>query len=238
VICHPQTEGVERVIRAKCAEQNAAVLFVKTGGVLPVVRSLDGLRFDYGGMKGIEIPLIGSEQCMNAAVAVETVNALRQKGWHITESALRRGLGKVRWPGRFEVLHRGSGPVFIVDGSHNPQGVQTAADNLRALFPDRKAVFVFGVLSDKDYTGMLEILVPLASRFVCITPEGHRGLDAGVLTELIKGYGVEAVIFDDIERGVRHAVESTPPDGLICAIGSLSTVDRIRRCVKGGEWGG
>ncbi|MCL2238897.1 MAG: Mur ligase family protein, partial [Defluviitaleaceae bacterium] len=106
VICHPQEASVERVLRAKCAEENAAIAFVARGGVKPLSRSLDGQTFGYGGIKGLTLPLLGAEQLYNAAVAIEVRTALEKKGWSIPEDALRRGLAGTRWPGRFEIMRR------------------------------------------------------------------------------------------------------------------------------------
>jgi dihydrofolate synthase/folylpolyglutamate synthase len=96
---------------------------------LNVTRSeLDGITFDFGPRKDLFIPLAGSYQPKNAALAVTTVDVLRERGIYISEDALREGLKNVRWPGRFELLRRD--PIFILDGSHNPQGMQVTVESI------------------------------------------------------------------------------------------------------------
>ena len=52
----------------------------------------------------VKLPLIGSYQPRNAAVAITALRVLRGRGWNIPEEAIRRGLETVSWPGRFELL--------------------------------------------------------------------------------------------------------------------------------------
>ena len=61
-------------------------------------------------------------------------------------------------PARFELLSRE--PYFVVDGGHNPQCVATTAAALRRYFPDKRRVLLMGVLADKDWQQMLDILLP------------------------------------------------------------------------------
>ena len=76
-----------------------------------------------------------------------------QRGFNITEGSLREGLKNTVWPGRFQILRRD--PLVILDGAHNPNGTGELADCLEKYFPDRKFVFVCGVMADKDYLKML-----------------------------------------------------------------------------------
>ena len=56
------------------------------------------------------------------------MDALKAKGWNLTDEAVRTGLETVQWPGRFQLMREK--PLFVVDGGHNPQCAQTVADNL------------------------------------------------------------------------------------------------------------
>jgi len=224
-VCHPQANAVERVIRTKCEEQNTSATFVDDNTIVATGQSLDGQHFEYNGLKNLTIPLLGAHQLRNAAVAIETVDALRQQGWNISDDALRNGLKKTLWLGRFEVMKRS--PIFIVDSAHNPQGIQTTVDALRMLFPDKKFIFLFGVLADKDYEAMLEILIPYASCFITVTPDAPRALPAG---ELNLGR-CNAVHCETIAQGVKRAIEMSGEDDVICSLGSLSMVGHVRECL-------
>jgi dihydrofolate synthase/folylpolyglutamate synthase len=230
-VCHPQTHSVERVIRNKCAEQGTEVTFVEDALIPAVGQGLEGQTFEYKGIKDLLIPLLGKHQLYNAATAIEASRVLKNRGWSISEDALRTGLRKTSWPGRFEIMKRE--PAFIVDCAHNPQGVQTAVDTLRTLFPDKKFLFLFGVLADKDYKTMLAILIPHASRFVTVTPPDPRALPAEELNS--ECGGITVTPYETIRQGVEYAMASSERGDVICSLGSLSMVGQIRECLLEGD---
>ena len=102
--------------------------------------------------------------------------------------ALRSGLAQVSWPGRMErVNYRGR--QILIDGAHNPQGVDALAKSLRGLYPDTTCVFIIGILADKEYDLMLEEILPLAAEVVTVTVDSDRALQAERLAALIRGRG-------------------------------------------------
>lgn len=188
---------------------------------------LEGQTFDYHNHIGLRIPLIGAYQLKNAAVAVKTAEVLAEKGWNIDEGAIRRGLESAFWPARFEVV--GRRPVVIVDGGHNPHGVNATAESLRRYFPGKPVTFVIGVMADKDINGMLPPILPLAAEFIAVRPDFYRAMPAEELAGLIQAAGAPAVAADSAEEGVKLAVRRAGPDGVVCALGSLYMSGDIRR---------
>lgn len=223
VVSHPQDASVERVLRKKCAETGAAATFVREENILLEEINPDGQKFTYCG-KNFAILLLGGHQLRNAAVAIETVEILRARGWEISEAALHDGLRNTVWPGRFEILRRK--PLFITDVAHNPQGISATLATFRTLFPEKKPVFLFGVLADKDFTEMARLLSPQAKKFVLVTPDSSRALPAAELKKYVTG---NAVDYDSVSAGVAHALETAAPDDAIIALGSLSMIGKIRK---------
>lgn len=200
--------------------------------------------FSYKEWADLRTGILGSYQPQNATVALEVVSVLRGRGWHIPDEAVRAGVARTRWPGRFEIVEGGSSPdefAIVVDGGHNPQGARALADSLAEVFPGRKPVFVIGVLEDKDYPRMLEDVLPLGSAFVCVTPDNPRALPAHKLARAIRWTGqdllgcsacVNPVVARDFEDAIRRARELADPDGLICAFGSLYSVAALKEAVR------
>ena len=124
------------------------------------------MTFDFDGLDGVKLPLIGSYQPRNAAVAITALRVLRGRGWNIPEEAIRRGLETVSWPGRFELLRHT--PPFLLDGSHNAHGMRATVQSLKDRFPGEKFVFLVSIMADKDVDEMLALLAPLAKRFVTV----------------------------------------------------------------------
>lgn len=209
--------------------------------------------FSYKRYSNLTTRLIARYQPANAALAIETVEVLREQGWSISDDALREGIARARWIGRFEVA--GERPMRIVDGGHNPQGARALAESLRDVFPGMRCAFVMGALADKDYRTMLAEVVPLAQAFVCITPDNPRALSAEDLaaaaSEALRSHldsctavsgssdrpadavGVPVLVADDADDAVRIAGRLAGADGVICAFGSLYSVARMRRALIG-----
>lgn len=199
-------------------------------------------RFSYARFAGgspLETRLIASYQPENAALALETVIALRERGWNIPDDAVREGVVEARWPGRFEVV--GADPIAIVDGGHNPQGARALVDTLREVLPGARPVFVIGVLEDKDYPAMLEEVVPLGSGFVAVAPDNPRALSAERLAKAISwtaqdllGCSLRArpVAAADADDAVARARELAGPDGVVCAFGSLYGVAAVKSALR------
>ena len=83
--------------------------------------------------------LKGRHQTVNAAVAVKTVEVLRELGWSIPDAAIGRGIRDMFIPARIEYL--GGRPPLILDGGHNPAGIKVLVDflreeNIRGFTPD------------------------------------------------------------------------------------------------------
>ena len=191
-------------------------------------------QFSYRGCE-YATRLLGSYQPSNAAMAIEIAGALRERGWEIPDEAIARGIAETRWPARFEVLDQpASMPTVVIDGGHNPQGAGVLADSLCDVFPDKRPVFLVGILADKDYRSMLRAVAPLASAFVCVTPPNPRALDAADLAETIREtcdeLGVRATVevAGDFDGAVSAARKIAGSEGLICAFGSLYSIADVK----------
>ena len=230
VVIYGQNEEAEAVFERIAAEKHATLRKADFSRIVPKEFDLDGQSFDFGELKDLRIPLIGSYQLKNASVVLTAVEVLRSKGWNIPEDVVREGLEKTFWPARFEILSKD--PVFIVDGGHNPHGITGTADSLRRLFPGRKFTFVTGVMADKDVENILNLVVPLAERFITVCPDNPRAMKADVLAKRISALGVEATPAETVAAGVAKAIELAGPEGVVCALGSLYMSGDIRACFQ------
>lgn len=224
VVLYPGTPETDAVITAACAGKGARLHPVDLSALTLRSRTLDGVVFDYGALTALSLPLLGLYQPKNAATALTALTVLREKGWPVSGEAIRRGLARVVWPGRFELLRRE--PVFLLDGSHNPQGMAATAESLRTLFPGRRFVFLLSVMADKDIAAMLDLLCPLAHRFFTVAAHTPRVLPAGDLAALLRARGMSAVPCATIEEGVARTLETGQA---ACALGTLYFSGDVRR---------
>ena len=126
----------------------------------------------------VRLGLFGKYQRKNAAVAFEIAKLLR-----IPEDAIYKGLENASWPGRMQIVSKS--PFVMVDGAHNPSGVQALYDSLVYEFPNEQFSFIMAVMADKDYRQMLSILRPIASRIYTVRMDMKRALDVDKMPDTV-----------------------------------------------------
>lgn len=233
VVSYGGCPEADTVFRQVCRERGASLIEVDFSRLRFRSLELSGTIFDFLPYKNLYLPLAGAYQLKNAAVAVTAAELLRQKGWAVTEEAVRQGLAQVCWPGRFEVLRQR--PVLLLDGAHNAHGVAAAAESLRTLFPGGRVVFLLGLMRDKDVSQMLDLLQPLAEEIFTVCPDSPRAMDAKELAALLAARGISAQACGSVEEGVRFAVKAAGEEGVVCALGSLYLSADVRRAVEAAD---
>lgn len=226
VVAYEQTSGVMQVFENAAVQCGATCRRADFSALRSEQDSREGQTFSYKHYEHLHLPLLGAHQLKNAAVALETVFALRERGAQISDEALRSGLGSTVWPARFEIVSRK--PWFVVDGGHNPQCAETVADNLVRYFPDMRRVIMLGVLADKDVSGLTDILDPAADEYVTATPDSPRAMSAAELAELLKKYGKPVTACGSIAEAVETAKQRAGSDGMACCVGSLYMAGEAR----------
>lgn len=227
VILYEQQSSVHEVVR-QVAEKRGARLHETNFSEIEVIKEeLKGQVFNIGATKNIAITLLGEHQLKNAAVVLKTVHVLRKRGYEISDEALYEGFSKAKWPGRFELLQEN--PRFIVDGAHNPHGVRSLAAGIGMYFPKEKITFIAGVLKDKNYKEMFDLIVPYAKRIIAVQPGIYRALSHHELKQFLEeSYEVEVIEAEGIKEGIKKALELAGNNEAICAFGSLYMVGEIR----------
>lgn len=226
-VAYQQQESVLEVFRQKAREVGAGLHVADFSQLVPEFDSLEGQSFTYRG-EPYALALLGDHQLRNAAVVLETVEVLRRRGWRIPRDAVEHGLYATAWPARFEPVSEE--PPFIVDGGHNPQCAESVRRNLLHYFPESRRVLLVGVLRDKDYPALFDILNEAADAWVCVTPNSERALPAAELGAFLERYGKPVTVCESIPDGVETAREQAGEDGMACAVGSLYMAGAVRAC--------
>ena len=230
-VLYRQAESVMEVIREKCRETGVELFVSEPQNVNPLSMDIEGQTFSYPGYGKLRIPLIGTYQLNNVSLALKTVEAMQKRGWNISKEAVETGLKKTKWPGRFEVILRE--PLMIVDGAHNPHGIRATSESLRTVFPEKKLVFLFGVMADKDYPDMLDQILPMAKEVCCVTPDNPRALPAKDLAKVIEESGVKATPYDTIGEAVESVIQKAKDAKTSAvALGSLYMIGDIKTYIK------
>ncbi|MEX1296675.1 MAG: Mur ligase family protein [Candidatus Limnocylindrales bacterium] len=230
------------VIRARAAQVGVPLTEC---AALPVeAMDRDGLALRHDGLGVLRLPLLGTHQASNAAVALGVLEALHVAGVAaVSRHHIREGFSTVRWPGRLELLEH-QGQTVLLDGAHNPDGMAVLArtvDTLAHQLPSGPATLLLGVMRDKDVGEMLRALTgsPLLRAAGCIAtsvPGTDRALPADALAahwSAIVGTAAEAQ--PDAGAALERALErARSVDGPLVVAGSLYLVGELRaRLVPG-----
>lgn len=227
VVLYPQSDEVEKVFEDVCRERNARLYKVDMKSLKLTEYGVNGQTFDFEEFESLRISLLGEHQLRNCAVAIKCVRVLQKSGFDISEAEIAEGLAKTKWPGRLEVLC--AEPIVIIDGGHNAECAEILKKTLNEYFPCKRKTIIMGVMKDKDYKSMIQAVASIASCFITVTPKGERSLPAKELEIFVSPYCNYVYTSDTIEDAIRHALEITPKNDLICAFGSFVYIGEVRK---------
>lgn len=239
-----QSPEVGEVLLRRAVEVDAAVAregaefavlerAVAVGGQLLTLQGLGAVYPD------VFLPLHGSHQARNAALALAAVEAFFGAGPErsLDAEAVRDAFASVTSPGRLERVR--NAPTVFLDAAHNPHGAAALAAALAEEFDFRKLVGVVGVMADKDAAGILAALEPVLDEVVVTASASSRAMDVEELASVaVARFGDErVVVIDDLAGALEQAIaqaedvaepgESVSGAGVVVT-GSVVTVGEAR----------
>ncbi|HEX6547850.1 MAG TPA: Mur ligase family protein [Candidatus Dormibacteraeota bacterium] len=189
-------------------------------------RGWEGSELDLEGPgfrhRGLKAPLLGSFQPANAALGVAAAEGMGDA----TPAAVAEGLAATRWPGRMEVLSRD--PVVLLDGGHNPAGIDHLLADVPRLAAGARLVLVFGAMADKDLPAMLKRLRRLEPSAVVFTRAASAGDRAADPQRLAAMWDEGARVREPALDALAEARRLAGHDGVVLACGSLYLVGELR----------
>lgn len=99
-----------------------------------------------------ELALKGSYQQENLSLALAAIEEVFPE---ISQAVIDEGLRRVKHPCRFQYIEDKN---LIIDGAHNPNGINSLRQSLDMYYPNTNRRFIFGCLKNKDYTKMVQSL--------------------------------------------------------------------------------
>jgi len=175
----------------------------------------------------LTLRLVGEFQVANLATVLTAVHVLQQL-ITIPNKCIRQALSQVQLPGRLQVI--GQRPTVLLDGAHNPDGSQALVTTLQRLTPHRPLTLVLGMLRDKNYRQMLQLLLPRAQRVIVTTPDNpQRHLPANELAAACRQIAPDLPlsICAAPQQALRLAHQQTAVDDLIVVTGSFYLVKEL-----------
>ncbi|MFQ5353347.1 MAG: bifunctional folylpolyglutamate synthase/dihydrofolate synthase [Thermodesulfobacteriota bacterium] len=187
--------------------------------------------FNYRGpktsLKGLELGLCGAFQYSNAAVALAALELLAESYPNINDAAMREGLRRVRWPGRFELLCKR--PPVVLDCAHNAAGARALAEALKEYFsPPLAMTLVTGVSEDKDIKGILSGLLPLARRVILTEAAMPRAASLAALQKAAGEIRDNCEAEPTVGRAIASALKGLRQGEVLVIAGSIFVAGEAR----------
>lgn len=186
VICGPMPEEAFAVISQKAAELNSALTKVSAyTGPYQVNRECLCQEITIDG-QNVPLSLPGAYQRNNASTAFYGMKYLSEK-YGFEFSAALRGFSQAKWSARFQYVPE---KKILIDGAHNPEGMQALAAALREYFPGEKFQFFAGCFADKNAGEVVAAFAPLAREvsFIAFDGSGREICSPEQLGRLLEKY--------------------------------------------------
>lgn len=216
------------VFQGICQKQQAELLRLGIDFKMKIHRD-ESISYEgqYRKINQIAVPLRGTHQLSNTALALAAIEIMGKKGYRIDDQAIQKGLAQTRWEARLEILR--TNPLFLLDGAHNPAGIISLCRVLKKDFSGRRLILIFSALDDKDYRRMLCKIAPLADRIFLPPLKTKRAVAPQVLAAFTESLGLQALISESVKACVRQALQCAGEHDLICACGSLYLAGEVKQ---------
>lgn len=230
VVGYPQPDfAVERYIKEQAKKMNCSYMHSELGKIRLLREEIDGSTIIYAGCT-FKIPLTGKHQIYNFSTAIAAINTLKQNGWEISMQQMITGISNVKMPARNEIISQN--PLVMIDGGHNPEGVDALCLTIKTFLKDKNIIAVFGMMKDKDYSYCVKNLAPLCARIYTTTPSNPRALSAKELAAAVKPYCSKVKAVDNCAKAYEKALKKAEKDDVVLVCGSLYLASDIKNLKK------
>ncbi len=232
-----QPGSVMELIRKTAEERNNRFYIADIHSVTPLSSDLHGSDFLFTNSVfdniRLHIPFIGEHQLNNAAAALYTISALREKGITINDDAVQKGFATVFFPARLELISEK--PIVLLDGAHNPGGAKALSKAIDTYLSGRKKTAVVGMLADKDVEKALSLLIPKFDHIIAAAPDNPRAMEIPSLCEIIHKYQKDNANIEQLPdyHSLPEKIRlTTGPDDAVVVFGSLYLAGSLRPILK------
>tara|TARA_A100001037_G_scaffold112318_1_gene102374 strand:- start:4129 stop:5496 length:1368 start_codon:yes stop_codon:yes gene_type:complete len=237
VVVAPQDPEAKKVIY-DISKQNMSDLYsleeVASWNILNIEPDMQhGEIFTNQNVYEIKLPLLGSYQFENAALACVASEILNKKGFEISKQSIISGISTVNWPGRMQEFFIKNNQI-LVDGAHNLYSIQHLVKEVKENYCYKKVVLIFGALKGHNVDKITEELMKLDPIFIISSSRHPRALSNNEIFEKIHKYKDKQIFKEkSVSMAVNKAIQVSNSDDLILGTGSLSIVAEIIEELKG-----
>ena len=171
------------------------------------------------------LSLVGEHQLENAAVVLAALQAVKSRLVGVNLTAVQTGLASTHWTGRLQIVHQAEDtPMLLVDCAHNVDSVLKLNHALTHDFTYDKLILVFGATADKDVTGMIPHLFPLAATTIVTVSSHPRAASPSELALAANDLNLFVQTAPTVAAALTDAWQLAGSNDLICVTGSIFIV--------------
>lgn len=231
VVISEKQDNIAPVFIRKAKELAAPIFFASPG----ISAKIEGQRLNIIGRTAVSyevhpFPLTGVYQEKNipgVMKVVELLNKSYPETINISGDAIIDGLMNVvvntRLKGRWQTI--GEKPLTICDTGHNEAGIELILNQLKRE-QYKKLFVVFGMVKDKDISGVLKLLPLQATYFFC-EAKIPRALPASQLKQQAAIFGLKGEVIPDVNEAIARARNIASKDDMIFVGGSTFVVAEL-----------
>lgn len=175
-------------------------------------------------------------QPQNAACAIALAEGYL--GRALDAAVLGQSVDACPIPGRFDVVR--ADPLVLVDACHNPQSCENFVAALNEAEPvvSRRPALLIAALSDKDVSGIVDVLVPAFPRVMVTATQSDRALPvlelAKMVREKLRGLGRDEEDALEVFDSVSDALDwCTANDAPVIAAGTITLAGEVAGLLRG-----
>ncbi len=222
-----QEDSVIKVMEAVTKEKNTPLYKSDDLQIQVVSTHIEKTILNYNGLE-LNLNLAGLHQIENAKTTLTAIENLRKNNLlEISDQSIISGFNKAVNPARLETIAKN--PLVILDGAHNPNGINALKNSIDLYLKDQKIICIMGMLADKDSISSINMLDGVFEEVVCVPIHNPRTLTEDELAIKCKDHFNKVTAEKDIFKAFDYSYEKAKSNGytlLIC--GSLYLAGEIR----------
>ena len=168
----------------------------------------------WGAWDGLQLGIAGPHQVENACSALAALHVMNRAGIAVPEDAIRRGLSRAQWLGRFERMAAIDREV-VFDAAHTPAAAEALVETWRDARLPENATVILGMGADKDPRAFLETIRSIVGLLIVTRADSPRASEPAAIAAVGDALGIPLAVHPTVNSALRAAADTAPAPLLV-----------------------
>jgi dihydrofolate synthase/folylpolyglutamate synthase len=175
--------------------------------------------------------LLGEFQVRNALLAYLCARwFLEKRNIPFDPGLSAQVMDQVQWPGRLQCVSRR--PLIYFDVSHNYSGFAATLEFIRSHYDSASTVLLLGLLADKEYRRIGQLVVKHFNRIMVTEPVNERKLDGEILAGVLEGFGKKVDLLKNPLQAFDFCVKNLGSKEVLFVMGSHYLIGELSKSMN------